>query len=237
MNVQDQWMWLWQHSTDPERASDRYANLLGQWVIIFFFALQISLETKVILSSIERKECGHVTDWFLPWRMSKPGGWMSPSTMSCSVSGVVSRNLAKTSRPLLWTLLSTLCLRTALPIWSKLPPIWDKNLNEESKNWKLLSWQVKKSTCILSVFKDISYKTCKLYILFRNSPHRNTYTWFRYCGKAVRFVEVHGRWCLNEWLFNSPSQSPAHVEELPRHQRGAWRSTHGVEESKDWERR
>ncbi len=115
----------------------------GQWAS-FIDEACINLQTQSWYCPLWRRKCGHIIDRHLPWRMSKPGGWVSPSTMSWRVSGVVSRDLAKTSRPLLLTLLSILCLSAALPIWSKLPPIWDKNLHEESKKIQLLPWQVKK---------------------------------------------------------------------------------------------
>lgn len=60
------------------------------------------------------------------------------------------------------------------------------------------------------------------------SKHQN-----QVCGKVGRSAEVHGRWCPNEWLFNSSSQSPAHVEELPWRRRGAWRPPHRAEERTD----
>lgn len=62
-------------------------------------------------------------------RMSKPGGSVRPSMMSLSVSGMVSKVKASSSTELVLTFLSTQCRRSALPIWSTVPPTKERNLN------------------------------------------------------------------------------------------------------------
>lgn len=99
-----------------------------------------------------------VQQGFLLCRMSNPGGCVRPSMMSLRVSGVVSTVFASSSTLLLLTLLSTHCLRSALPIWSALPPTMDRNLERR----KILKKRLKNKRCIYRyIYINTRYAGCK----------------------------------------------------------------------------
>lgn len=64
--------------------------------------------------------------------MSKPSGWVSPSTISCSVCTVVFSLLAVPSSPSFWRTAFTFCCISDFPMSFAFPPMRDKNLGSSN---------------------------------------------------------------------------------------------------------